>query len=240
MNEARHPNPELLRNSVLKLHFDAQNAELVRLRCEFLLQHNIWYQRQQKILCDNQVLSVALLHAGAINSSTVAQLDQLTHDSQCDTLTQTLNRSIMLDRIEQAISLAKRQQRTFALLFIDLDNFKPINDQYGHAAGDAILQQVSCRLQHAIRDSDAVSRHGGDEFLLLLSNVNHPDDAGLFADKLSKLLAEPYQLATGQVSLSASIGVAQFPVDADNAKALINHADAAMYRAKQQGGASVR
>lgn len=240
MNEPWHPNPELLRNSVLKLHFDAQSAELVRLRCEFLLQHNIWYQRQQQNLHDNQVLSLALLHASAINSSTVAQLDQLTHDSQCDSLTQTLNRSIMQDRIEQAISLSKRQHRTFALLFIDLDNFKPINDQYGHAAGDAILRQVSSRLQHAIRDSDAVSRHGGDEFLLLLSNVNHPQDAGLFADKLCQLLAEPYQLNNAQVRLSASIGIAQFPADADNAMALINHADAAMYRAKQQGGASAR
>ncbi|SNY49369.1 diguanylate cyclase (GGDEF) domain-containing protein [Arsukibacterium tuosuense] len=240
MNEPMHPNPEILRNSVLKLYFDAQGAELIRLRCEFLLQHNIWYQRQQEILRDNQVLSVALLHASAINSSTVAQLDQLTHDSQCDTLTQTLNRSIMLDRIEQAISLSKRKQRTFALLFIDLNNFKPINDQYGHAAGDAILQQVSSRLQHAIRDSDAVSRHGGDEFLLLLNDVNHPQDAGLFAGKLEQLLAEPYHLATGEVSLSASIGIAQFPADADTAMALINHADAAMYRVKQKGGASAR
>ncbi|WP_213997704.1 GGDEF domain-containing protein [Arsukibacterium sp.] len=240
MNEPRHPNPEILRSSVLKLHFDAQSAELVRLRCEFILQHNIWYQRQQQILRDNQVLSVALLHATAINNSTVAQLQQVTHESQCDTLTQTLNRNIMLDRIEQAISLAKREQHTFALLFIDLDKFKPINDHYGHAAGDAILQQVSCRLQQAIRDSDALSRHGGDEFLLLLNNIKQPQDAELFAAKIVQLLAQPYQLSHGEVTLSASVGIARYPADAEHAQALIAHADAAMYLSKHQGNATAR
>nr|WP_277603566.1 GGDEF domain-containing protein [Bowmanella dokdonensis] len=158
-------------------------------------------------------------------------------DGQCDALTQTLNRSIMLDRIRQAISIAKRQHSLFALLFIDLDNFKPVNDQYGHEAGDQVLQQVSIRLRAAIRDSDAISRHGGDEFLLLLNNVTNKHDVSLFAVKMAHLLAQPYQLANHSVSLSASIGMAIFPHHGDNAQALISHADTAMYRAKQQGGA---
>lgn len=240
MNEPQHANPHIMRHTVLQLHFDALSFEMVRMRCEVLLQQNIWNEQQQKLLRDNQLLSVALLQAGAMNVNACAELQQLTLSSQCDALTQTLNRSIMLDRISQAISMATRQHSRFAVLFIDLDNFKPVNDHYGHAAGDAVLQQVSARLTAAIRDSDAVSRHGGDEFLLLLNNIKHDRDAALFAGKLVQLLAQPYQLEQGMVSLSASIGIAQYPLDADNAQALISCADAAMYRVKQQGGAGAR
>lgn len=237
MNEPQHANPLKMRHTVLQLHFDALSFEMVRMRCEVLLQHNLWQQQQRQLQQDNQLLSVALLQAGAQNVCTQSKLMQLTRDSECDALTQTLNRNIMSDRIEQAISMSKRQQRAFALLFIDLDNFKPVNDQYGHAAGDAVLQQVSGRLQAAVRDSDAVSRHGGDEFLLLLNNIKSEQDAGVFAAKLAQMLAQPYQLPQGDISLSASIGVAQYPVDADNAQELIQHADAAMYRMKQRGKA---
>ncbi len=238
MNEPQHPNIELLRNSVLKLHVDAQSAELVRMRCEFLLQHNIWYQQQQQMLQSNQLLSMALLQASTLHSHTQLRLQQVMMSSQCDTLTQTLNRSTMLDRIGHAISVAKRQNSQFALLFIDLDNFKPVNDKYGHAAGDAVLQQVSSRLKHAIRDSDAISRHGGDEFLLLLNEISHKQDAIKFADKLAQLLAQPYQLPEGAVTLSASIGIAQFPADGDNIQTLIGVADAAMYRLKPRSAAA--
>ena len=240
MNEPQSGEPYQLRNAVLQLCYDGQQAELVRMRCEVLLQHRLWSQNQQQLEQHNRLLLLALLQAGALNISVQAELQQLTVDSQCDALTQTLNRSTMHDRIGQAISLAKRQHSQFAVLFIDLDKFKPINDQYGHAAGDAVLQQVSRRLQTAIRDSDAISRHGGDEFLLLLNNIKHQSDASVFASKLLLLLAEPYPLAQGTATVSASIGIAQFPVDGDSVQALICHADAAMYRAKQQGGAGVR
>ena len=233
MEEPQNCNPYVLRNTVLQLHNDSQQAELVRIRCEVMLQHNSWRLQQQQVLQDNQLLLLALLQAGRVNASTQAQLQQLTQDSQCDALTQTLNRSIMQDRIGQAISLATRQHSAFALLFIDLDNFKPVNDHYGHAAGDAVLQQVSARLTAAIRDSDAVSRHGGDEFLLLLNNTKHQRDANVFANKLSKLLAQPYKLPQGIAKLSASIGIARFPADGDCVQTLISYADAAMYRVKQ-------
>ncbi|MBZ9613330.1 GGDEF domain-containing protein [Rheinheimera maricola] len=239
MNEPVDSNPYMLRNSVLKLQLESQQAELIRVHCEVMLQRSIWGRQQQQLQQDNQLLLFSLIQAGVLNVTTLARLQQLTQDSQCDALTQTLNRTTMLDRISQAISMAKRQQHGFALLFLDLNNFKPINDQYGHAAGDAVLQQVSARLQAAIRDSDAVSRHGGDEFLLLLNNIKHAKDAGLFAAKLAVQLAQPYQLEQGVVSLSASIGIACYPADADTAKALICHADAAMYRAKRQSQADV-
>ena len=240
MTEPQDCNQNVLRNTVLQLYSNSQQAELVRMRCEVLLQQRVWSQAQQQLEQRNRLLMLALLQAGALNVSVQAELEQLTQDSQFDPLTQTLNRCTMEDRIVQAISLAKRQHGQFALLFIDLDKFKPINDQYGHAAGDAVLKQVSERLMHAIRDSDAVGRHGGDEFLLLLNGIKDQQDASLFATKLTKVLAKPYQLENGVVSLSASIGIACYPADADTAPAMICHADAAMYRAKQQGRGCAR
>ena len=139
----------------------------------------------------------------------------------------------MQDRISHAIEVANRQHSQFALLFIDLDHFKPINDTYGHAAGDAVLQQLSERLSSAIRSSDALSRHGGDEFLLLLADTASPRAAQRFAGKILQLLKAPYAINGYQLNVSASIGIAYYPADADNVKALIGHADAAMYRSKQ-------
>lgn len=236
MNTPHSANPHLLQSTVLQLHLNELNSDMTDMRCEVALQQRLWSLQQQQLQQDNRVLSLALLQAGALNSSSQAKLKQLTHDNQRDALTQTLNRSIMLDRISHAISLATRQQHQFAVLFIDLDNFKPINDQHGHAAGDAALQQVSQRLTAAIRDSDAVSRHGGDEFLLLLNNINHRSDAISFSSKLSTILAQPYLINDHTLSLSASIGIALFPEHGNSAQSLISYADAAMYKAKQAGG----
>jgi diguanylate cyclase (GGDEF)-like protein len=235
MQEPEHANKQLLRNTVLQLRYDAQSAELVRVRCEFMLQHQSWFKQHQQLLLHNQQLSADLVQASAHSSTAQARLQQVSLDSQRDTLTQTLNRSTMLDRISHAISVARRQHSQFALLFIDLNHFKPVNDRYGHEAGDMVLQQVSSRLQAAIRDSDAVSRHGGDEFLLLLTDLKHTEDAFAFVTKLQLILALPYQITEQLVSLSASIGVAVFPVDADTPQALINKADMAMYSQKNQG-----
>lgn len=236
MNEPQNCDAHLLRKTILQLCTESQQAELVRMRCELMLQHDMWQRQQQQLKQDNQLLLVSLLQAGVLHAGAQTQLKQLTQSSQRDALTQTLNRSIMLDRIQQAISLAKRQRGIFAVLFIDLNKFKPINDQYGHAVGDAVLQQVSSRLKHTIRESDAVSRHGGDEFLVLLNSIKQQQDAHIFAGKLVNVLAKPYHLAIGALSLSASVGVACYPADAHDAQALIGFADAAMYRAKQRGG----
>jgi diguanylate cyclase (GGDEF)-like protein len=236
MNEPQYANPQVLRNTMLQLNIEALSAEMVRMRCEVILQQNIWLRQQQHLQQHNQLLLLTLMQAVSQNASTQTKLQQLTLDSQCDALTKTLNRNIMLDRISQAISMSKRQQRRFALLFIDLDRFKPVNDQYGHAAGDAVLLQVSARLTAAVRDSDAVSRHGGDEFLLLINDITDNEAATLFANKLVQVLAQPYQIEGRSVLLSASIGIAICPDHSSSAKALISCADAAMYRAKQQGG----
>lgn len=233
LEEPEHVDSQLLRNIVLQLNYNAQHAELVHLRSEFLLQRNSWDKKQHKLQHANQQLSLALQQADVLHTTTQAQLQQANLNNQYDTLTLTLNRSAMLDRIGYALSMAKRQHSQFALLFLDLDNFKPVNDQYGHESGDRVLQQVSARLKAAVRDSDAVSRHGGDEFLLLLTDVKCDEDISDFADKLQNTLAEPYQLSDQNVWLSASIGISVFPQDAATVSELIGCADAAMYRAKQ-------
>ncbi|ALS99728.1 GGDEF domain-containing protein [Lacimicrobium alkaliphilum] len=234
MKDPQDSNPFQLRSTMLKLRANRQNghngqqAQRDGVNCDVMLQRDIWSLQKEQLQQENKRLLLALQQART-------ELQQLMQDSQCDALTQTLNRSIMLDRIQQAISIAKRQHSLFALLFVDLDNFKPVNDQFGHAAGDEVLQLVGARLRSAIRESDAISRHGGDEFLLLLNNIKSNDDVNQFAAKVTHLLAQPYQIKSGSVSLSASIGVALFPADGDSAQALIRHADAAMYRAKRRG-----
>ena len=144
---------------------------------------------------------------------------------------------LQAQHLKQQFTLRGREpELRFALLFIDLDRFKPVNDQYGHAAGDAVILQVCERLTAAVRDSDAISRHGGDEFLLLLNDITDNEAATVFANKLVQVLAQPYQIEGRSVLLSASIGIAIYPDHCNSAKALISYADAAMYRAKQQGG----
>lgn len=237
MKESQNSNPFMLRKTVLQLRANGQNGhspeqtQVDGINCEVMLQRDIWSLQKEQLQQENQRLLQALQQLRT-------ELQQLMLNSQTDALTQTLNRNIMLDRIKQAISIARRQHSQFALLFIDLDNFKPVNDQYGHGAGDEVLQQVSARLRSAIRESDAISRHGGDEFLLLLNNIKHKGDVNRFATKMTHLLAQPYKITNANVSLSASIGVASFPADGVSAQKLISHADAAMYRVKQQSTAN--
>ncbi|MDP4535786.1 GGDEF domain-containing protein [Alkalimonas collagenimarina] len=240
MSEPQVTNSPVLHNTVLQLQLNALHSDMRQMRCEIVVQQKLWYQEQQQLQQDKLLLALALLHAGTLHISSQAKLKKLTQDSQCDALTQTLNRSIMLDRIGHAISVSKREQSQFALLFVDLDNFKPINDNHGHAAGDAILQLVSARLTSALRDSDAVSRHGGDEFLLLLNHIKSEEDVIQLAHKIGRAITQPYQIDGHEISLSASIGMAIYPEHGSSIPDLIRYADTAMYRAKQEGGCRVR
>ncbi|MDX3773585.1 GGDEF domain-containing protein [Chromatiaceae bacterium AAb-1] len=236
MNDSQHKQYRQFQPVVLQTHADTMAAEMVRIQCDVMVQQAIWYQEKQQLQHANQLLLQALIQADAVNIKAEARLHELAQKSQSDALTKTPNRNIMLDRIQQAISTGKRRNKLFAVLFIDLDNFKPVNDQLGHAIGDQVLLQVAERLTAAIRDSDTLSRYGGDEFLLLLSEVTHRDDVCIISDKINRILAAPYQIGTHSLDLSASIGMAVFPQDGTDVASLINHADAAMYRAKRQGG----
>lgn len=181
----------------------------------------------------NGALVLSALHAEEVAESAMGELGELTMTSQRDVLTGTPNRALMLDRLESAIALSRRRGTRAALLFVDLDRFKQINDTLGHAVGDSVLLLVTRRLESVIRDSDTVSRHGGDEFLVLLSEVSHPTDAALIAAKMLLAVGKPGPEPLP--ALSASIGIAIYPEDGHEAAVLIANADAAMYRSKKQG-----
>ncbi len=152
-----------------------------------------------------------------------------------DDLTDLPNRNLIQDRIEQAIGQARRSGRQLALLYLDLDRFKVINDAYGHPFGDAVLQAAAGRLVSLVRESDTVARHGGDEFLILLNGLRKSSDAHIVARKIVEQLDRPLLVQGREVHVSGSLGVSVFPEDGESAEALIGNADVAMYRAKDLG-----
>jgi len=189
----------------------------------------------EQLVATNQELVRAALHAGAVAETAVSQLSDLARRSQHDALTGLPNRTLMLDRVAHAIAAAKRRETRVGVLFIDLDNFKQVNDSLGHAAGDAVLKLAARRLRGSLRKSDTVSRHGGEEFLVLLPEIASGADAADVAGKLLAALSAPARVAGQRLDLSASIGVAVYPEDGEDATVLIDRADAAMYRAKHRG-----
>ncbi len=152
-----------------------------------------------------------------------------------DYLTGLPNRSLLHDRLQQAIALAERNDESLALMFIDLDRFKNINDSLGHQVGDQLLQEVGRRIQACVRSADTVSRPGGDEFIILLPSIETPQDAARVAEKLLESLNRPYQLGGHELVITASIGIAVFPEDGRDFQTLVKNADAAMYYSKEAG-----
>lgn len=152
-----------------------------------------------------------------------------------DPLTGLANRSLFYDRVNKSISRAKRNKASLALMLLDLDRFKNINDSLGHDAGDAYLKHVSQRLLEELRDTDTVARLGGDEFVVVLENVTSADAIESIANKLLKCLAEPVRIQGHEIACTSSIGISVFPNDGDSIDQLLKHADTAMYRAKAAG-----
>ena len=160
---------------------------------------------------------------------------RLAYLAQFDPLTGLPNRALLADRFSQMIVQAKRRGSPLAVLFIDLDEFKAVNDTLGHAGGDGLLREVAARLQAAVRTGDTVARISGDEFAIVVADLLRPEDAALVAQKVIDNLAEPVQIQDSEVFVTASVGIAAFPADGADAETLIGAADAAMYRAKQSG-----
>jgi diguanylate cyclase (GGDEF)-like protein/PAS domain S-box-containing protein len=160
---------------------------------------------------------------------------KMSHLAQHDSLTDLPNRTLFNDRLTQAISLAERQGGQLAVLFIDLDHFKRINDSLGHEVGDKLLQSVAGRLKSCVRRTDTVSRLGGDEFVVLLSQVEHEEDAAVSARKIIRALSLPHTIDNKSIDINVSIGVTTYPSDGQIAEILMSNADIAMYDAKQNG-----
>jgi diguanylate cyclase (GGDEF)-like protein/PAS domain S-box-containing protein len=164
-----------------------------------------------------------------------AMAEQLAHLAEHDFLTGLPNRMLLNDRVAQAITLAPRHMKKVAVLFLDLDGFKHINDSLGHPIGDKLLQAIGKRLVECVRGSDTVSRQGGDEFVVLLSEVEHAEDAAISAVRLLQGVAGSYSIDMHDLHISASIGVSIYPDDGLDAETLIKNADTAMYQAKENG-----
>ncbi len=162
-------------------------------------------------------------------------LRQLMHQAHHDALTELPNRILFNDRLTLALTQAKRNKAHLAVLFLDLNRFKLVNDMLGHAMGDQLLKGVAQRLKNCVRDSDTVSRLGGDEFTLLLPQISHEEDAAKVARKILKSLYHPWVLCGQEFHITASIGIALYPNDGEDAETLLKHADTAMYRAKEHG-----
>ena len=170
---------------------------------------------------------------------TLAELQEsraeLNRQALYDELTGLPNRRLLSDRLCQALAIARRDRRMVALLYIDLDGFKPVNDRLGHAIGDLLLVEAARRMQSRAREADTVARMGGDEFTLLMTIVTAAEQAGLLARDILHVLGQPYELEAQAVAVTASIGIALFPDDALDASRLIENADRAMYSVKRQG-----
>ncbi|MCZ8513304.1 sensor domain-containing diguanylate cyclase [Paenibacillus filicis] len=160
---------------------------------------------------------------------------QLTRLAYYDVLTGLPNRRLFHDRFTQSLIAARRYQRKLAVLYLDLDDFKKINDCFGHSAGDELLVMAAARLTHSIREPDTVCRMGGDEFVVLLQHFEERDDIVKIARRIADALNQPFDLSGRQINFSTSIGAALFPEHGSDDTTLLNKADMAMYAAKRQG-----
>ena len=182
---------------------------------------------------DGQLTGVVIVFHDV--SEAKAMATKMAHLAQHDSLTNLPNRVLLNDRIAQAITLANRHHTHLALLFLDLDNFKHINDSLGHATGDKLLRLVTERLKECVRESDTVSRVGGDEFVILLAENKNSEDAGVSAQKILDALQAMHLIGKSQLHITTSIGISVYPADGINAETLIKSADTAMYHAKGKG-----
>jgi diguanylate cyclase len=185
-------------------------------------------QRQAAVLTDRNAILERQLAAAEAKE---AQALRLAHH---DALTGLPNRSLLLDRLDQAMRKAQRRGQSVALLLIDLDGFKRINDELGHPAGDELLRIMAGRLTSSIRAADTACRYGGDEFVVMLPDVEHPDQVASVAAKIRSKLANPCSIEGYRVHMTASLGAAIYPGDGGTSEQLLRQADMAMYREKTE------
>lgn len=173
-------------------------------------------------------------------SAIKAQQDKVKEIAYHDILTDLPNRLLLADRLEQALAQCERTSKLLAVCYLDLDDFKPVNDTLGHAAGDQLLKELACRMLMSVRAHDTVARVGGDEFVLLLTNLETTEEHAAVLQRVIDAINQPFQLELGEAKISASVGVTLYPIDNSNAEVLLRNADHAMYQAKNSGRNCVR
>ena len=219
----------------LGVQVEAMQALLTRLLQDVVSAETRLDQNQAARLVEaNEQLVLAALASQADAETAAKALQNAAQATVLDAMTGLPNRTALLDRFLQAIANAKRRGSRFALLFVDLDNFKELNDTHGHAFGDKVLCLAAKRMLAAVREVDTVSRHGGDEFLILLAEMNQPRDARTVAEKLIAAIGAPAVLDGQAVSVTASVGITVYPDDGEDFDTLVARADAAMYESKRQ------
>ena len=194
----------------------------------------------QDYLIKGQIDGALLTRATGYAIERQRALERAHHLAHHDALTGLPNRHLLHERLQRAVVHGQRYGRQFAVMALDLDRFKPINDTFGHEAGDATLRELAMRLQSCVRASDTVARVGGDEFVILADETRTHVDAETVAGKIHLALAEPFNFRDLEWTLGTSIGVALFPDDGHDAETLLRHADDAMYQAKDSGRDAVR
>ncbi len=239
MNQDPGPTDQSVADAEAKLarlgvQVEAMQALLVRLLQDVVRAESRLDQSQAARLVEvNEQLVLAALTSQADAEAAAQALEQAAQSTVLDALTRLPNRSALLDRFAQAAAEAKRHRTRVAVLFLDLDDFKQINDTRGHAFGDRVLRHVADRLVSVVREVDTVCRYGGDEFVVLLAALSQPGDAQTVAEKLIAVIGTPAELEGHAVSLTASVGVAIYPDDGEDVDTLVARADAAMYQTKR-------
>lgn len=246
--EALGKNPSLLKSGRHDAAFYRDFWET--LNREGSWQGEIWNQRKNGEVYPEWLSITALQDAQGEPSQYIALFSditsikqsqlQLEHLAHHDPLTDLPNRLLFEDRLEHAITQAKRQHNHLAVLFLDLDRFKTINDSLGHAVGDALLVQVAKRLQHLLRENDTAARLGGDEFTILAENLEDPSYTAVIASKIQNQFKKPFDVFGRTLHVTASIGISLYPEDGEDVSNLTKNADAAMYQAKENGRNSYR
>jgi len=197
--------------------------------------HIGWIESMCVPIMDDNEQMIGALGINRDITNRIAETERLDKMAHYDQLTQIPNRYLLLDRITHLIEQAERHNSEFALLYIDLDKFKEINDSKGHAFGDRILKEVANCLKQSIRNSDTVARIGGDEFVVLLEEITDKNDISMIAKVLIDELHKPFTINQEDYEISGSIGIAIYPADGNNTDELLASADKAMYKAKENG-----
>jgi diguanylate cyclase (GGDEF)-like protein/PAS domain S-box-containing protein len=241
-NRFTHPDDRKLSEELLKRHF---SGHLDHYECETRMRHKdghwVWVLDRGRVATwtkDGKPLLMFGTHQDITQRKQAEE--HILHVAQHDVLTGLPNRFLLDDRLQQALAAARRDRGRLALMFMDMDKFKPINDTYGHDIGDLLLKEAAGRVEECCRASDTVARIGGDEFIVLLPEIEQDGDAMVVAEKMRRALGMPFEIEGLILQVSLSIGIAIYPEHGNNVAELSKHADIAMYRAKQAGRDNVQ